>query len=154
MDFKKIKKRLARLDTACICDATKTFRVMDPGIRPLFEGVKMIGLARTVHCRGDFLTVIKALQEAQEDEVLVIDAEGDKIAFAGEMFATEAQRKKLAGKSWEGINVRATILGEYGTSEKKAVWDSLIIQEIHISSEAHKLRKNGFAKVKPGKQAI
>lgn len=85
------------MDTACICDATKTFRVMDPGIRPLFEGVKMIGLARTVHCRGDFLTVIKALQEAQEDEVLVIDAEGDKIAFAGEMFATEAQRKKLAG---------------------------------------------------------
>jgi 4-hydroxy-4-methyl-2-oxoglutarate aldolase len=97
MDFKKIKKRLARLDTACICDATKTFRVMDPGIRPLFDGIKMIGLARTVHCRGDFLTVIKALQEAQEDEVLVIDAEGDKIAFAGEMFATEAQRKKLAG---------------------------------------------------------
>jgi curved DNA-binding protein CbpA len=64
------------------------------------------------------------------------------------------ERKKLAGKSWEGINVRAAILGEYGTSEKKAVWDSLIIQEIHISSEAHKLRKNGFAKVKPGKQAI
>jgi regulator of RNase E activity RraA len=97
MDFKKIKKRLTRLDTACICDATKTFRVMDPGIRPLFEGIKMIGLARTVHCRSDFLSVIKALQEAQEDEVLVIDAEGDKIAFAGEMFATEAQRKKLAG---------------------------------------------------------
>ena len=82
MDFKKLKKRLARLDTACICDATKTFRVMDPGIRPLFDGIKMIGVARTVHCRSDFLSVIKALQEAQENEVLVIDAEGDKIAFA------------------------------------------------------------------------
>jgi regulator of RNase E activity RraA len=97
MDFKKVKKRLARLDTACICDATKTFRVMDPGIRPVFEGIKMIGIARTVHCRGDFLSVIKALHEAQEDEVLVIDAEGDKIAFSGEMFATEAQRKKMSG---------------------------------------------------------
>ena len=97
MDFKKNKERLSRLDTACICDATKTFRVMDPEIRPVFEGIKMIGRARTVHCRSDFLSVIKALQDAEEDEVLVIDAEGDKVAFAGEMFATEAQRKNLAG---------------------------------------------------------
>jgi regulator of RNase E activity RraA len=102
MDFKKLKKRLTRLDTACICDATKTFRVMDPGIKPVFEGIKMIGIARTVHCRSDFLSVIKALQEAQEDEVLVIDAEGDKIALAGEMFATEAKRKKLAGMVIDG----------------------------------------------------
>lgn len=97
MDFKKLKTRLSLLDTACLCDASKTFRVMDPDIKPISQGLKMIGVARTVHCRGDFLSVIKALQEAQEDEVLVIDAEGDKIAFAGEMFAAEAQRKKLAG---------------------------------------------------------
>lgn len=102
MDFKKLKKRLARLDAACICDATKTLRVMDPGIRPVFEGIKMIGIARTIHCRSDFLSVIEALQEAQPDEVLIIDAEGDKIAFAGEMFATEAQRKQLAGMIIDG----------------------------------------------------
>jgi curved DNA-binding protein CbpA len=63
-------------------------------------------------------------------------------------------RKKLVGNSWEGINVRATILGAYRTSERITVWDSLVIQEIHISSEAHKLRKDGFAKVIPGDQAI
>jgi 4-hydroxy-4-methyl-2-oxoglutarate aldolase len=97
MNFKKFKKRLSRLDTACLCDASKTFRVMDPELRPVFQDIKMIGIARTVHCRGDFLSVIQALQEALEDEVLVIDAEGDKVAFAGEMFAAEAQRKKLAG---------------------------------------------------------
>ena len=102
MDFNILKKRLARLDTACICDASKTFRVMDPEIKPLFQEIKMIGIAHTVHCRGDFLSVIKALEEANEDEVLVIDAEGDKIAFAGEMFATEAQRKKLAGMVIDG----------------------------------------------------
>jgi len=64
------------------------------------------------------------------------------------------QRKKLVGKSWEGINVRATILGEYGTSKEITVWDSLVIQEIHISSEASKLREDGFAKATPGNQAI
>jgi len=64
------------------------------------------------------------------------------------------QRKKLVSKSWEGINVRATILGEYGTSKEITVWDSLVIQEIHISSEARKLRKDGFAKVTPDNQAI
>ena len=64
------------------------------------------------------------------------------------------QSKKLAGKSWEGINVRATILGEYGTSKEITVWDSLVIQEIHISSEARKLRKDGFAKEMPHNQAI
>jgi curved DNA-binding protein CbpA len=64
------------------------------------------------------------------------------------------ERKKLVGKSWEGVNVRATILSDHGTSEKITVWDSLVIQEIHISSEAHKVRKNGFAKITPGKQAI
>ncbi|GAH53865.1 unnamed protein product, partial [marine sediment metagenome] len=61
------------------------------------QGMKMIGIARTVHCKRDFLSVLKALHDSGEGEVLVIDAEGDKIAFVGELFALEAQRKKLAG---------------------------------------------------------
>ncbi len=97
MDFKKIKERLARLDAACICDANKSLRVLDPEIRPVNKGIKLIGIARTVHCKGDFLSVIKALHDAGEDEVLVIDAEGVKCAVAGELFTTEAHRKKLAG---------------------------------------------------------
>jgi hypothetical protein len=64
------------------------------------------------------------------------------------------ERKKLVGNSWEGITVRATILGEYGTSEETTVWDSLVIQEIHLSSEARKLRKAGLTMVPPGNQAI
>lgn len=97
MNFKKLKERLAKLDTACICDVNEKMRVMDPEIRPINQGIKMIGIARTVHCKTDFLSVIKALHDANEDEVLVIDADGDKIALAGELFALEAQRKKLAG---------------------------------------------------------
>ena len=97
MNFKKLKERLAKLDTACICDVNEKMRIMDPEIRPINQGIKMIGVARTVHCKTDFLSVIKALHDANEDEVLVIDADGDKIALAGELFTLEAQRKKLAG---------------------------------------------------------
>jgi 4-hydroxy-4-methyl-2-oxoglutarate aldolase len=97
MDFKKLKERLANLDTACIYDVNEKLRVMNPEIRPVNQGLKMIGIARIVHCKGDFLSVLKALHDASEDEVLVIDAEGDSIAFVGELFALEAQRKKLAG---------------------------------------------------------
>lgn len=97
MDFTEFKKRLAKLDAASICDVNKNLRVMDPGIRPINQGMKMIGIAHTVHCKGDFLSVIKALYDSDEEEVLVVDAEGDKIALAGELFALEAKRKNLAG---------------------------------------------------------
>ena len=97
MDFKEIRERLAKLDTACLCDCGKKLRVMDPEIRPIIQGVKMIGKAHTVHCKADFLTVLKALHDAQEGEVIVIDGEGEKIALAGEMFAMEAKKKKLGG---------------------------------------------------------
>jgi regulator of RNase E activity RraA len=97
MDFKEIKQRLLKLDTACVCDADKTLKVMDPGIRPIRSGRKMIGLARTVQCRGDLLGVLTALHEAKKDEVLVVDAQGEGIAMAGELLTTEAYRKRMAG---------------------------------------------------------
>ncbi len=97
MDFTTLKRELSRLDAASILDANKRLRVMDPEIRPICQGLKMIGIARTVHCESDFLTVIKALHDAQENEALVIESGARQIAVAGELFATEAKRKNLAG---------------------------------------------------------
>lgn len=97
MDFQIWKKRLELLDTACLCDAKKDLRVMDPGIRPLNPGKNLIGKAHTVRCHGDFLMVIKALNEAREDEVLVIEGGDVRVALAGELFTMEAQRKGLGG---------------------------------------------------------
>lgn len=102
MDIQDIRMRLMLLDTASLCDADKNIRVMDPEIRPLNPEMKMIGTACTVRCRGDFLSVIKALDEARENEVLVIDGGGEKIALAGELFATEASNKGLAGLIVDG----------------------------------------------------
>lgn len=97
MNFAEMKQRLGNLDTACICDAYKSIRVISPEIQPLRNGLRLIGRARTVKCQDDFLTVIKALQEAEPDEVLVINGSGGYKALAGELFATEAARKKLGG---------------------------------------------------------
>jgi RraA family protein len=97
MDFDEIKERLSDLYVASICDADKNVRAMDGGIRPLQEGVIMIGRARTVSCKDDFLTVIKALAEAEEDDILVIDGQGGTRALAGGLFSMEAERKDLGG---------------------------------------------------------
>ena len=89
--------RVAGLDAAALCDADKNIRVMDPGLRPVSSFWQMVGRARTVRCRDDFLAIIKALQESKPGEVLVIDGGGGTRALAGELFATEASRRELAG---------------------------------------------------------
>jgi RraA family protein len=89
--------RLALLDTAAICDADKAVRVMDSGIRPIIAFPRMIGRAFTVRCRGDFLSVIHALNQTQKGDVLIVDAGGGNTAVAGELFAAEAYRRGVAG---------------------------------------------------------
>jgi regulator of RNase E activity RraA len=89
--------RLTRIDPAALCDVDKSIRVFDPGIRPINEFRQMIGRARPARCRDDFLAVVQALREAVPGEVLVIDAGGGTRAMAGELFASEARRKGLAG---------------------------------------------------------
>jgi RraA family protein len=97
MDFKQSREILSKLDTACLSDANKNLRVLDSGIRPIRSGLKLIGIAHTVSCYNDFLTVIKALKDAQPGEVLVIDGQGGSRALVGELFTMEALRKGLAG---------------------------------------------------------
>jgi RraA family protein len=102
MDLAEIRTFLTSLDTACFCDADKDIRVLDPAIRPIRDDLKLVGRAHTVRCRDDFLTVIQALKEAEPGEVLVVDGQGGERALAGELFATEAARKELAGLVIDG----------------------------------------------------
>lgn len=102
MDFAEIRSRLAALDTACLADADKTIRALDPAIRPIRTDLKLVGRAHTVTCRDDFLGVIRALQQAEPGDVLVVDGQGGSKALAGELFATECARKGLAGLVIDG----------------------------------------------------
>jgi len=97
MQIEEIRERLTRLETSCLCDAKKMLRCLDPAIRPLSLGVKLVGRAFTVSCCNDFLTVIKALHDAAPGDVLVVDGQQGRTAPAGELFATEAKRKGLSG---------------------------------------------------------
>ena len=89
--------RLARVETSHLADADKHLRVMDAGLVRLNPGRKLLGRARTVVAREDFLSVMVGLAEAVAGEVLVVDTRGSRRAVLGELFGLEAQRRGLAG---------------------------------------------------------
>jgi RraA family protein len=72
-------------------------RVIDPALRSIKPGTKIVGTAFTLVCPDHYLTVLKALVDAKAGEVLVIDTRGGRRAAAGELFATEAMSRNLGG---------------------------------------------------------
>jgi len=95
--MEELLQRLSALDTTTLSDAGRELRVMDAGLRPIARGRKLAGQAVTVRAHGELMPVVDALEQAVAGDVLVIDGGGDPRALAGELFASEAQRKGLAG---------------------------------------------------------
>jgi len=88
--------RLGHLSTTSLVDAGPSFRVLPHSIRPLVAGAHAVGQVVTARANRDLMSVIHALRKSGPGDVLVVDAGGDDRAVAGELFATEAQRRGLA----------------------------------------------------------
>ncbi|MGR8950371.1 MAG: RraA family protein [Gammaproteobacteria bacterium] len=97
MTTDELLDKMKDLDPAAYCDADKSVRVMSPSLRRINPGKKLLGIARTVRCCDDFLSIIEALDQSVAGEVLVIDTQGTQRAVVGELFSLEASRRGLSG---------------------------------------------------------
>jgi 4-hydroxy-4-methyl-2-oxoglutarate aldolase len=93
----QLLERLRAIDTTTLSDAGKDLRVVDAALRPIAVGRKLVGRAVTVAGHRGLLAVVDGLERAGAGDVLVIDGGGGTRALAGELFASEARRKGLAG---------------------------------------------------------
>ncbi len=98
----KILDRLRLVDVSSLADADKSLRVM-AGPARVRPGPALLGTAYTVRCTTDLFAVLDGLEQARPGDVLVVDAQGSPSAVAGELIATEAQRKGLAGIVLDGL---------------------------------------------------
>lgn len=97
MDFNNYKQRLLELNTPQVSDTGEHVNIMDSSIRSYGSRNKLVGRAFTVKSRGNYHAIIDALDQANKDDVLIINNEISSQAIVGELFATAAKRKELAG---------------------------------------------------------
>jgi 4-hydroxy-4-methyl-2-oxoglutarate aldolase len=86
-----------QLDAASLSDANKALRILPRELRPYSRGLRMVGRAVTVTASADLVPVLAGLERCSAGEVLVVDAGTTEHAVLGELFATEAVRRGLAG---------------------------------------------------------
>jgi 4-hydroxy-4-methyl-2-oxoglutarate aldolase len=98
-----LTERLLAIDVSALSDADKTLPVVDSAVRAMIPGVRMAGPAFTVVAEDDHLPVMSALAEAGAGDVLVVASNGGSRAVFGELFATEARRRGLAGIVADGF---------------------------------------------------
>jgi 4-hydroxy-4-methyl-2-oxoglutarate aldolase len=96
-------QRLLEIDVSALSDADKTLPVVDPGVRAMVPDLRMAGPAFTVVAEDDHLPVMSALAEAGPGHVLVVATNGGSRAVFGELFASEARRRGLAGIVADGF---------------------------------------------------
>ena len=98
----ELVRRLQGVDSTSLVDAGPTLRVLPPGLRPVRDGARAVGTAVPVDSRDDLVPVLVGLRSAGAGDVLVVTGSYGR-ALAGELFATEALRRGLAGIVIDGF---------------------------------------------------
>jgi 3-hexulose-6-phosphate synthase/6-phospho-3-hexuloisomerase len=97
-----VREALTRVSCANISDAMHRSGDL-PGIRPVVDGVKMVGPVVTVRTApGDWGKPVQAIDHAQPGEIVAIDAGGVLPAVWGELATRSAQNRGLAGVVIDG----------------------------------------------------
>ena len=98
----QLLERLARIDSTSLADAGGgSLRLLPLELRPIRPGLRMVGRALTVDAHDDLMPVLAGLHQAGPGDVLVVLGH-DRLAVAGELFATEALRRGVAGLVIDG----------------------------------------------------
>lgn len=97
LDFELLAARFDDVDTTAVSDGDKSIRVVSSAITLRSARGRICAPAYTIRTRRDFFAVAVAVERAPQASVVVVDAGGDEVAVAGELFARAAMIRGLAG---------------------------------------------------------
>lgn len=98
-------EQFKNVPTTAASDAQKGMNNLDNSIKPLKDDYKIVGPARTVQLPvGDNKMLLKAMQEAEPGDILVVDAKGDTYrAIAGDFVVGMMHSLELGGLVVDGV---------------------------------------------------
>jgi 4-hydroxy-4-methyl-2-oxoglutarate aldolase len=101
---KKLVESFLHHGAATVHEAAGRIGSVDPHIKPLGKGLRILGPALTVQCfPKDNLMLHKAIQIAHEGDVIVASTEGYiEAGYWGSLMATSAKARKLGGLAIDG----------------------------------------------------
>ena len=100
---RRVVDEFAALETATVHEAQGRQGAMDPGLKPVWPGPRIAGLALTARCHpGDNLAVHRAVAHASPGDVLVVDAGGHLGGYWGELLTVAALVRGVAALVIDG----------------------------------------------------
>ena len=106
--FQRPPKRLTDafngFGAATVYEAAGRLGSVDPSIKPLGQGMRLLGPALTVRCHPkDNLMLHKALHMAQPGDIIVASTDGyPNAGYFGELMATSAKAREIGGLAIDG----------------------------------------------------